>query len=244
MCGKVYPVTSEFYFIDKRKGFRNSSKCRDCFYAHIKEKHAQHPETLAKYRAKHQEEQRVNNPEKYLANKERDNARSKAYHEAHRELSSARCAQWKKDHPERVKASAQKSRENNKEKIKQQNKKWEANNRSAVNARERRRQSKKRALKSTLTLKQWEDIKAEFGQACAYCGKTKKLEIEHFIPLSINGELTINNVLPSCKTCNCSKSNKSFFTWYPNFKHYSKKREKKILNFLGYDNGIQQLKLE
>ena len=107
--------------------------------------------------------------------------------------------------------------------------------------RNQRRMALKRKLSSTLTLAQWENMKMHFNNKCAYCGKELPLAQEHFLALTKGGEYTVNNIIPSCKTCNSSKCNKDFFTWYPKYKYFSKKREKIILKFLNYKNEIQQL---
>lgn len=104
-----------------------------------------------------------------------------------------------------------------------------------------RRRSRKKSLPSTLTIAQWELIKHTFNNRCAYCGSESHLQQEHFIPLSKGGEYTHNNIIPSCKSCNSSKNAESFFIWYPMQKSYSKKREKDILLYLGYNNHTQQL---
>ena len=87
-------------------------------------------------------------------------------------------------------------------------------------------------LPHTLTLAQWEQIKKDFNNACCYCGEEKPLAQEHFLALSKGGEYSHSNIIPACRSCNSSKSNKDFFEWYPNFRNYSKAREKVILDFL------------
>jgi len=106
-----------------------------------------------------------------------------------------------------------------------------------------RYRARKRALPSTLTIEQWESTKLYFSNSCAYCGKERPLAQEHFLALSKGGEYTHNNIIPSCQSCNSSKNVKNFFEWYPNHKHYSKKREKSILTYLGYNNNVQQLSI-
>jgi len=103
------------------------------------------------------------------------------------------------------------------------------------------RRAKKMALTATLTSNQWNSIRLTFNNKCAYCGKELPLAQEHFLPLSKGGEYTHNNIIPSCKSCNSSKGNKDFFEWYPKHKSYAKKREKFILEYLNYKDGIQQL---
>lgn len=105
------------------------------------------------------------------------------------------------------------------------------------------RRAVRRNLESNFTVDNWISCKCYFENKCAYCGKEKMLAQDHFVPLSKNGEYTVNNIVPSCRSCNSSKSNKDFFEWYPMFRYYSKSREEKILKYLNYDNNIQQLTL-
>jgi len=106
-----------------------------------------------------------------------------------------------------------------------------------------RYRSKKRKLPSTLTVEQWDEIKAYFDNQCCYCGREKPLVQEHFLSVTKDGEYATTNIVPSCVSCNVSKSNHSFFEWYPNHRSYSPEREVKILSYLGYKNGKQQLTL-
>ncbi len=68
----------------------------------------------------------------------------------------------------------------------------------------------------------------------------KRLEQEHFVPISSNGPYTANNIIPACKSCNSSKRDSDFFSWYPKQPFYSKRREAKILRYLNYDNDGKQ----
>lgn len=141
----------------------------------------------------------------------------------------------------------------NKEMIAERNRKWHQENKSSAITRKQRRRARKRKLTVALTEKQWNRIKNIFNNECAYCGMTEnehlevhseKLHREHFLPVSKDGEFTHNNIIPSCRGCNASKHEKYFFDWYPTYEHYSKTREKKILEYLGYkDEGIQQLSI-
>lgn len=101
---------------------------------------------------------------------------------------------------------------------------------------QQKRESLKLKLKSDFTLIQWQKCKQFFNNKCAYCDKEKKLQQEHFIPLSKDGEYTKNNIIPACGKCNSSKGNKDFFKWYSKQEFYSKEREQKILKYLNYDN--------
>ena len=60
--------------------------------------------------------------------------------------------------------------------------------------------------KERLTLHDWELIKIQYDYKCAYCGKTKKLTIDHIKPLSKGGSDGKDNIQPLCKSCNSRKS--------------------------------------
>jgi uncharacterized Zn-finger protein len=92
---------------------------------------------------------------------------------------------------------------------------------------------------------QWSKARKYFKYKCAYCGKhSENIELEHFKPFIKGGKFTKDNIIPACKSCNSSKRDKDFFEWYPKQPFYSKAREKKILNYLGYSKSKeQQLKL-
>lgn len=94
--------------------------------------------------------------------------------------------------------------------------------------------------KSDFTNEQWGYCKNYFHQTCAYCGDIKKLTMEHFIPVSKQGGLTIQNVLPVCSSCNSSKGNRDFTSWYPTYKFYNKERESVILEYIESKN-IEQV---
>lgn len=50
----------------------------------------------------------------------------------------------------------------------------------------------------------WVKIQAEFGNACAYCGKLERLQIEHLIMFNRYeyGLHHPGNIVPVCKSCN------------------------------------------
>lgn len=53
-----------------------------------------------------------------------------------------------------------------------------------------------------------------FDHACAYCGATGDLEVEHVVPISNGGEHHLGNIVPACHHCNSSKASKDAYTWY------------------------------
>lgn len=169
---------------------------------------------------------KIYHQEYYKKNKEKILLQTKKFRETHKEMRAESSSRYKKLHKEKIKEYLQ--RQNTKELAKKY---------------AHKRRAKAKGLKATLTPEQWEQTKLLFDNKCAYCGKEKKLEQDHFISLYYGGEYTHNNIIPSCESCNKSKQEKYFFKWYPTYKYYSKAREKKILKILNYVDGVQQLAL-
>jgi len=105
-----------------------------------------------------------------------------------------------------------------------------------------KRNSIKKNLPSTFTAAQWRECKKHFNNVCSYCGKEERLTQDHFIPISKSGGYIKENIIPVCKSCNPSKSDKDFFEWYPKQLFYTEERESKILEYLeiDYKNVIDQ----
>lgn len=56
------------------------------------------------------------------------------------------------------------------------------------------------------------------GGRCAYCGKElvntrRDWQMEHIVPVSQGGLSRLDNLLPSCKTCNKRKLNRNLEEW-------------------------------
>lgn len=62
----------------------------------------------------------------------------------------------------------------------------------------------------TISAQEWEAKLALYDRRCAYCGKQPpRLHMEHMIPLSRGGSHSIDNVVPSCPSCNLRKGTKT-----------------------------------
>ena len=153
--------------------------------------------------------------------KERNKDKIKEYKKEYYEQNKDKCKERSKEYYEQ-----------NKDKFKEYKKEYREQNKDKFVTYNQKRRTLKKQLPATLTPEQWEAIKNKFNNSCAYCEKHKKLEQEHFIPLSKGGEYTEQNIIPACKSCNSSKLNIDFHDWYPTFKHYTKEREQKILGHL------------
>jgi hypothetical protein len=45
----------------------------------------------------------------------------------------------------------------------------------------------------------------KYGKICLCCGSTKRLSLDHIVPVHLNGKNTLENIQPLCKSCNSSK---------------------------------------
>jgi HNH endonuclease len=64
-----------------------------------------------------------------------------------------------------------------------------------------------------LTNEQWTALQAAWG-GCAYCGATDKpLQRDCILALSRGGRYTLDNVVPTCPSCNTSKCNAEVTGW-------------------------------
>ena len=198
------------------------------------------------------------NKQRYLINKEKISEQRKKHFTENKEEMTEHKKQYNKNNIEQVKLGIKRYAEKNKVEIAERKRKyykdnleifttqhriWNLNNKDKSRIIGNSRRSRKKNLPSTLTVEQWSAIKQYFNNKCCYCGKEKPLEQEHFKPLIKGGEFTVNNIVCACRGCNGSKYNKQFIDWYPTYEFHSKKREKIILKFLGYDNKNQQLKI-
>lgn len=237
-CGKVLPATNEFFVKNKEGKYGLHSQCKKCQAKYYEENAEKFKKNSRQYYRENKHHKKEYQKQFYKENKEHYKEYNQQYHEENRERILEYNRQWHQE---------------NKESQKEYRKKYRIENMELGRLLTQKRRMRKKKLPATLSLKQWNKIKEDFNDSCAYCGMTEKehlkefsehLHQDHFIPLSKGGGYTQNNIIPACKSCNTSKKDKDFFEWYPTYEHYSKKREKKILEHLNYSNkGVRKLSI-
>jgi 5-methylcytosine-specific restriction endonuclease McrA len=246
-CGKELELTKEYFNkqIRNKDGFKN--KCRDCCKK-IHQQYYKDNKTGILEKSKQygidNKATRSNHHKQYV----KDNAEHfREYIKKWQAENHDKVLEAGRRHNEKHKAEVieyrKRYRETHREALIEWFKQYNLDNREIKTISTQRYRARKLLLPSTLTSKQWETIKQHFNNKCAYCGKELPLSQDHFIAIKSSGEYGLNNIVASCRSCNSSKGSKDFFGWYPKYKYYSKKREKQILEFLNYKNGIQQLAL-
>lgn len=135
------------------------------------------------------------------------NEYKRKWYAAHRAEEVARCAAYNKRKPEVARSAMRKYRKTKPEQYKAARKRWVSANRSRIAMYD----AKKRAVRrnaigcSTVTVAQWDNIKRKHRYKCAYCGKRKKLTMDHIQPLSRGGKHAVENIAPACLSCNARK---------------------------------------
>ena len=99
---------------------------------------------------------------------------------------------------------------NNRERVYKKIRAWQKANPDRRRAHARPSEQRRRAvLKGSIgsfTPQEWDSLIEVYKHRCAYCGKkTKRLTVDHIIPLSKGGENFISNIIPACSYCNSSK---------------------------------------
>lgn len=253
-CGIEKELSPEFFTVDKRVENGLSGRCRKCTQKYKKqhykdniEKNKQYykdnKEHQLAYRKKHSDRLSEYNKEYRKRNLEKLLSYSKQYCVENKDKLVEQQHKYAKDNKEKICIRKKKYDLENAEKILAYRKQYSKDNALQFRMRNAHRRTLEKSLPSTLTILQWEKIKKDFNNKCAYCGKETNLVQEHFVALSKGGEYTTNNIIPSCQYCNSSKHDKNFFGWYSKYKYYSKKKEKVILKYLNYSKEIQQLTL-
>lgn len=268
-CGKQLPASNEYFANKSSSKDGLAYRCKSCtkeyrdnnkeLIARTNKEYAErNKEKIAEkrkvYNEINKERRKQYSKEYYYKNREKILEEEKKYREENKEYftnyfknyhasNKDKKRKYENENKERIAIRTKEYAEKNKEHIRKKRlENYKSNPEPYIRATQKRR-SLKKSLPYTLTVDQWFNIKEKFDNKCCYCGKETELTQEHFIPLSNSGEYTHNNILPACKSCNSSKNNKDFFEWYPKQIYYSKKRERKLLCFLNYKNGVQQLKL-
>lgn len=77
-----------------------------------------------------------------------------------------------------------------------------------------RRRHKRKIPGPGVSAKQWREIRAAYGEQCAYCGEAATT-MDHVVPLSRGGEHSPTNVVPACSDCNFKKHCKTPDEWRP-----------------------------
>lgn len=254
-CGRVLPANSKFYYKNSQQSDGLFSKCKECMGGkmgrnfHGKKSYNENGEKKCSSCGNWYPP-----TNEYFNNK---TARAdgldcqckkcvKAYNESIKDHTKEKNHIRYLNNKDHIRKISDEWKKKNPDKVKEINRRSAKKNKANKCVLQQKRDAKKASLPATFTVEQWEVCKSYFNNRCAYCGsEDKKLTQDHVIPLSKNGEYTINNIVPCCLSCNSKKSNKDLLEWYASeLPFYSETRKKKILKYLKTDGEKQQMALE
>jgi len=228
VCKVEKEASFEYWHAQKNGKYGIRSKCKECMKEYSK--------ATKEWRAEWSKKHRAENRDKILEE-------GKRYYQENKKEVQARHAEWRSKNKEEIRVWHRNNYLRNKDKIKEQHKNYYDENKHKFFNANAKRNARMKNLEHSYTEEQWLRCKDYFDNSCAYCGRKRKLELEHFIPLTKNGEFTVNNIVAACRSCNSSKSSKDFFEWYPTNENFSAKRQQKIMKYLNYKSDIQQLSI-
>lgn len=140
----------------------------------------------------------------------------RAYDAANKERIAAYQAEYRSENKEKLAAYQAEYRLANKEKLAAQKAEYNRSNPDRKKAADQRRRALKANADGSFTADEWKFTLEVLDYRCVYCGihkddtPEKWLEADHLTPLSRGGTNYIDNIVPACKSCNCSKGTKTF----------------------------------
>lgn len=132
---------------------------------------------------------------RYIENIESECQRARAYDHSHREERREYHRTWDKEHPE---------------KRRKYEKATHSRNPSVRKASHARRRARELNAVGSFTPEEFRLLCITYDNRCVYCSRKSVLTPDHKVPLARGGSNLISNIVPACKSCNCSKRDLSY----------------------------------
>ena len=158
------------------------------------------------YRLAHKEE--INKWEE--ENKEKIAQTQKCWRTTHKEEKAKYCHQFYLTHKEEIRIYNKQYALDHAKEIQEYTRQYHDVHPGVMKAHHERRRARMLGADGSFTAKEFETLCEAHSFACVYCGDDLPLGPDHVIPLANDGSNNIENILPACKPCNCSKGTKSF----------------------------------
>lgn len=249
----------ELYLVSRRREYQNN---KESAAVYSKQYHHDNADAIAERRNQYREEnpEIIRNQRKvyYVKNRDRELVRSnkyrlenpdkvresnKVYRIKNKDVISMRSKEYQKKNKEKISKHNREYRILNIDRIRNRERKYQKDHPEQCRVSVHNRNARIKLLPHTFTVAQWRITKEEFKNKCAFCDTEDQLTMEHFIATNNGGEFTKENIIPSCQSCNSSKGSKEPIEWFRSQYTYTESKEIRILNYLGYKNGIQQLSI-
>ena len=157
----------------------------------------------------HREAERVEAKQRRAADPEHARSIRKRSYVKHRDERLAHNQEWRLGHIAHIQAYKHAYNKAHPDKVAA----WGRTNRlrhhDKVRVYKNQRRYREGTVPATLTLGQWRAILSAYKYRCAYCGVySPRLTQDHVVPVSKGGGYVAANIVPTCKSCNCSKQAK------------------------------------
>jgi 5-methylcytosine-specific restriction endonuclease McrA len=221
------------YTKDKRLKCGLKSQCRVCQNMQGKgwrEKNREHDtERHKKWKEENKERIRETTHQRYIDNRERYSAYAHRHYLENIEQSRSRGLQYYYENREKQLQVKRQRRQNEAVKIKEQlawktyykenrdhlirqSTLWGIENRRGRAAIQAVRRTRKTLAGGSHTPQEWLDLCIKYDYRCLSCGRQSpdiELTADHITPVSKGGTSNIDNIQPLCRSCNCSKHDKT-----------------------------------
>ena len=212
-------IASEETFYRAKQNDGWGAYCIPCVKAKVVEWQKANPERKAAADARHYK----GNPERRRKTRERLDRWARENPEKAKQIAKEGLERYLRRHPERRQKTQ--ARANRSAKGRARQRRWKAKPASIVMHRERERV--RRAMLKHLpinvalrlgvplqrfTYADWRAVLYEFGWCCAYCGKPKRMSMDHLEPVIRAGAAAAHvrgNIVPACVSCNSSKKDRT-----------------------------------
>lgn len=208
-----------FYRRSGSDGYR--SICKSCLRRKGRERYEKNKDKYLEYKR----ERRINDRDHVLR-------REQQYRDRNRTRINNHLQNWRERNREKERIRGREYYKNNAEKVNSRHRKHYEENKELYYNKMMKRVHTQRNLPYNFSESDWNNCKEYFNNKCAHCESDEFLERDHFIPLSKGGGYAVENIVPSCRSCNRSKWDYKFEEWYVNSGHYDEKRMLKIYDYL------------
>lgn len=174
--------------------------------AYMKIYNATHPKRdRSEYKRKYDEENKDRIAQYRIANKQVIKKQRAEYYKEKRPVILSKMKEFYLQNKENVLLYQKEYNRKNKDKIRKREVEYTIKNRGTIAHAMSIRRARKFNNGGSHTFDELVQRFRSLGNVCFYCGCSKKLTIDHDIPLSRGGTDNIENILPACGSCNSRK---------------------------------------
>lgn len=103
-------------------------------------------------------------------------------------------------------------------------------------------QKKRHNGEGELTEREWTIAIKYFDNKCCYCGEyMDEPTKDHILALKKGGQLSPDNIIPCCRTCNSSKNDRNLEEWYKEQSFFDRRRLSKIYDYVKFISELSKM---